>query len=113
MNSIDLHSHNEEVAIGNFSDEDKEEIVPAGIGNFSDEEDEEEIIPVREVTIEVAPVVQCSGPRPTRPMYSFKDDMSLLDWKLKPFSFKRSKDTPADGNCLIHGRYISSVVNIC
>ena len=57
-----------------------------------------------------------SGKSAPRPKYSFRDHMrsgGLLDSKLKPVGFERSQDTPADGNCLIHGKYyVTSEVDI-
>ena len=50
---------------------------------------------------------KCSAPHPK---HSFRDYIrsGLLDSKLKAIGFERSGDTPADGNCLIHGKYYLS-----
>ena len=44
---------------------------------------------------------------------SFTDHMSLLESKLEAIGFKTSQLTPADGDCLIHGRsYVSKYMII-
>ena len=65
-----------------------------------------ELLLTGQVTLEEVVPVELSAPPPTKP--SFTDHMSLLESKLEAIGFKTSQLTPADGDCLIHGRsYVS------
>ena len=69
-----------------------------------------ELLLTGQVTLEEVVPVELSAPPPTKPPTkpSFTDHMSLLESKLEAIGFKTSQLTPADGDCLIHGRsYVS------